>query len=98
LLFYSPVALLASASCAALEFSLRVTWSLALPTAGLLACLWVLTLVDHLALFLDTRLVSGPASTRNAWHHTMRRYFVGYVRRSGIEIGARLLDRTLFLP
>src|SRR5581483_6268876 len=47
---------------------------------------------------LDVQLVIGPATPRNPWHGTIRRYFRGYVRRNGIEVDKRLLERTLFLP
>lgn len=98
LLLYAPVVALTLEACDALAVSSRATWALALPAAGLLACFWVLTVVDNLAVFLDVHLVTGPASERNPWHGTMRRYLGGYLRRLGLEVDSHLLERTLLLP
>lgn len=97
LLAWAPLLWLTHAACAALGLEERLTLGLAVPAAGLLGALWFLTLVDNLALYLDTRLVEGPASARNPWHATYRRYFLGYVRRLGVDVGGRL-DQVLFLP
>jgi hypothetical protein len=95
---YAPVVMLTLDGSEALAFSSRATWALAMPAAGLFACFWLLTLIDNLAVYLDVRLVVGPATDRNPWHCTMRRYFLGYLKRNGVEVGAHVLDRTLFLP
>jgi hypothetical protein len=76
----------------------RLLWTLILPLAGLLAAFLLVSLVDNLSLLLDRLLVDGPASTENPWHPAIKRYFLGYLRRSGIQIEQRLLDRALFLP
>jgi hypothetical protein len=95
---YLPIGMLTLDGAAALALSPRATWALALPAAGLFACFWMLTLVDNLAIWLDSKLVHGAATDRNPWHFTMRSYLRGCLRRNGVEIGDRLLDRTLFLP
>jgi hypothetical protein len=69
-----------------------------LPAAGLFTWLWWLLFCDNLATFLDAKLVDGSASARNPWHPTIKKYFLGYVRRLGVEIDRRLVDRVLFLP
>jgi hypothetical protein len=98
LVLYVPILWLALAACAALGLPERATLALALPAVGIVAYAWLLTLVDNLALFLDVRLVTGPATARSPWHATIKRYFRGYVRRNGVELDATLFERTLFLP
>jgi hypothetical protein len=98
LLVQLPVLTLTPLLCHALGWSDRATMMVVLPAAGLFAWLWLLTLVDNLSTFLDTRLVEGLANARNPWHRTIRKYFLGYVRRNRIEIDRRLFERTLFLP
>ena len=68
------------------------------PACGLLAWFWLFSLADNLSLFLDERLVEGAPSTANPWHRAARKYFLGYLRRLGIDLGPKLLDRVLFLP
>ncbi|MGZ3429738.1 MAG: hypothetical protein ACXVCV_23970, partial [Polyangia bacterium] len=98
LLLYAPILLVAWMACDAVGLPQRATLALALPAVGLLVYVWLLTLVDNLALFLDAQLVVGPATARNPWHATIKRYFRGYVRRNGVELDAALFERTLFLP
>src|SRR5262249_53701144 len=98
LLVQVPVLSITLLVCHALGWSQRITIVLVLPAAGLLGWLWLLTLCDNLSTFLDARLVEGPANSRNPWHRTIRKYFLGYVRRNGVELDPRLLERTLFLP
>jgi hypothetical protein len=95
---YAPVALLTLYGSEALQLSSRATFALALPAAGLFAGFWLLTLIDNLALYLDVHLVNGASTERNPWHGTIRRYFMGYLRRNGVELGSHLVDDTLFLP
>lgn len=76
----------------------RTIWMILVPLLGLLLHFWLLLLVDHLAHHLDARLVVGAASRSNPWHPVIKKYFMGYVRRSGLEIDGALLDRVLFLP
>jgi hypothetical protein len=95
---YLPIAMLTLDGSAALALSPRATWAIALPAAGLFACFWLLTLVDNLALYLDARLVAGTPTDRNPWHFTMRRYLRGRLRKNGVELSARMMARTLFLP
>ncbi|HJZ84877.1 MAG TPA: hypothetical protein VKN99_06870 [Polyangia bacterium] len=98
LLIQVPVLTITPLLGRAIGWSERVTMMVVLPAAGLFAWLWLLTLADNLSTFLDTRLVDGPAHARNPWHRTIRKYFLGYVRRNGVELDRRLLERTLFLP
>jgi len=98
LVVYVPLVWLTFAACESLGLPRRVTLSLALPSVGLVAYFWLLTLVDNLALYLDVHLVVGPATARNAWHATIKRYFRGYLRRNGVDVDAALFERTLFLP
>jgi hypothetical protein len=98
LLFYAPFLWLAFKWSAALGLSARATAALVIPATGLLAYFWLLTLVDNLALFLDSHLVIGPSTTRNPWHATIKRYFRGYIRRNGVPLDPHLFDHTLFLP
>jgi hypothetical protein len=98
LILYVPALWLTVRACAAIPLPDFLTYGFALPAVGLLVYFWLLTLVDNLALFLDVAMVLGPATPRNPWHGTIKRYFRGYVRRHGVELDARLLDRTLFLP
>ena len=98
LVLYALPLWLALVACAALGVSERATLALALPAVGLIVYVWLLTLVDNLALYLDSKLVVGRANARNPWHATIKRYFRGYVRRNGVELDATLFERTLFLP
>lgn len=98
LVAYAPLLWLALVACAALGVSSRVALAVALPAVGLVAIVWLLTLVDNLARFLDGKLVAGRADARNPWHATIKRYFRGYIRRTGVELDPTLFERTLFLP
>lgn len=95
---YAPVFELTRRACALAALPDRLTWAIALPSAGLLLHFWLLSLVDNLSAYLDVALVLGPATTRNSWHATIKRYLRGYVRRNVISLDAGLLDRALFLP
>jgi hypothetical protein len=95
---YLPLFWLALTAGDAVGLSRHATWMLALPTVGLFGHFWLLSLVDNLAAYLDVHLVVGPATARNPWHATIKRYFRGYIRRNGVELDAALFDRTLFLP
>jgi hypothetical protein len=95
---YAPLIVLAVNTSRAIGFPERLTLAFVVPAAGLLTHFWLLSLVDHLSLFLDAHLVSGPPAPRNPWHATIKRYFLGYVRRNVVEIDRKVLDETLFLP
>jgi hypothetical protein len=81
-----------------LGLDVRLMVGLVLPAAGLVTHLAFLLVVDGLAAYLDRAVVVGPASEQNPWHRTIKRYFLGYVRRNGIELDRALIDRALFLP
>jgi hypothetical protein len=95
---YAPLIVLAVRTSRAIGLPARPTLAFVVPAAGLLTHFWLLSLVDNLSLYLDARLVSGPPTLRNPWHATIKRYFLGYVRRNVVEIEQKLLDGTLFLP
>lgn len=95
---YAPILLLTWKACQDVALPETVTTAFMLPTAGLLAHFCLLSLIDNLAVYLDVKLVSGPASTRNPWHATIKRYFRGYVRRNGVQLDTKVFERTLFLP
>jgi hypothetical protein len=95
---YAPLIVLAVRTSRAIELPERLTLAFVVPAAGLLTHFWLLSLVDNLSLYLDARLVSGLPTPRNPWHATIKRYFLGYVRRNVVEIDQKLLDETLFLP
>ncbi len=97
LLAYLPVGLAVLAAGGWFGLSDRALWMLVLPSVGLLACFWVLVLVNVLSAYLDRRLVDGLATANNPWHHTLRRYLRGYVRRTGADVSPSLLSRILFL-
>jgi hypothetical protein len=81
-----------------LGLDLRLSVGVLLPAVGLLTHLAFLLVVDGLAAYLDRAAVVGAASEQNPWHRTIKRYFLGYVRRNGIDLDRALIDRTLFLP
>jgi hypothetical protein len=95
---YAPIALLALETCRGARIPDRETFALVFPAIGLGASFWFLSVVDNLSAILDAKLVLGPATERNPWHATIKRYFLGYVRRLGVEIDPDLIDRALFLP
>lgn len=94
----APILFVAMRACAASDVPERVTVAVVLPAVGLVAYFCLLALVDNLTLFLDVQLVIGPATERNPWHGTIRRYCRGYLRRNGADFDGALFARTLFLP
>jgi hypothetical protein len=98
LLLYVPIFMVTLYASEAAAIPERITTALVLPTVGLVCWFWFLSLVDNLSVFLDEKLVEGSASVRNEWHPTIRKYFMGYVRRNGISIDRRLIEYGLFLP
>lgn len=94
----APLFLLTMRACSASGVPERVTLAVVLPAVGLVAHFCLLALVDNLTLFLDVQLVIGPATERNPWHGTIKRYCRGYLRRNGVELPGALFERTLFLP
>ena len=94
----APILFVAMRACAASDVPERVTVAVVLPAVGLVAYSCLLALVDNLTLFLDVQLVIGPATERNPWHGTIRRYCRGYLRRNGVDFDGALFARTLFLP
>lgn len=94
----APILFIAMRACAASDVPERVTVAVVLPAVGLVAWFCLLALVDNLTLFLDVQLVIGPATERNPWHGTIRRYCRGYLRRNGVDFDGALFARTLFLP
>jgi hypothetical protein len=98
LLAYVPLLMLARMLASAMMLPDRITYALIFPAAGLIADFWLLAVVEALAIWLDGKRVHGIATERNPWHGTIKRYFMGYVRRNGVELDRELLDRVLFLP
>jgi len=68
------------------------------PAVALLASLTVATWVAAMTPWLDDAYVAGDATIDNAWHHQIHRYFMGYVRRYGLDLDPELISRILFLP
>jgi hypothetical protein len=95
---YAPVAILTLRTCAEIALPDRMTLAFVLPAVGLVTHFWLLSLVDNLSLYLDRKLVTGLPTPRNPWHATIRRYFLGYVKRNVVAIDEKVLERTLFLP
>lgn len=69
-----------------------------MPLVGLMTYFWALALIDNLALVLDRHLVDRQADLHNPWHSAIKKYFMGYVRRSGLALDEDLLQRILLLP
>jgi hypothetical protein len=95
---YAPILFLVWKACKDVALPESVTTAFLLPLAGLLAHFCLLSLVDNLSVYLDTKLVTGVASARNPWHATIKRYFRGYIRRNGVNLEEKAFERTLFLP
>ena len=95
---YAPVAILTLRTCAEIALPDRMTLAFVLPAVGLVTHFWLLSLVDNLSLYLDRKLIIGLPTPRNPWHATIRRYFLGYVKRNVVSIDEKILERTLFLP
>ena len=76
----------------------RTTWIVMVPLFGLLCHFWLASLVEHVTLHLDRVLVVGKATPDNGWHPVVKKYFMGYLRRAGLELERSMLDRILFLP
>jgi hypothetical protein len=98
LLGFVPVAVAALWLGRFFQLDRRTTLMLVAPACGLLAWFWLFSLADNLSLFIDKRLIKGAPSSANPWHRAARKYFLGYLRRLGIDLSPKLLDRVLFLP
>lgn len=97
-LVQAPIVWTAWRTAEALALPRGATLAVVVPCAGLLGHFWLLSLVDNLSLYLDAALVVGPATERNPWHATIRRYFRGYLRRNGVDVAPDLFARALLLP
>jgi hypothetical protein len=95
---HAPLFVLTLRVCAEIELPTRATFAFAVPVAGLVTHFLLLSVVDNLSVYLDKKLVVWPPTARNPWHATIKRYFTGYVRRNVVDIDAKIMDRTLFLP
>lgn len=82
----------------ALGVTPRTTWMLLVPLWGLVLYASLLALVDRLAIYIDRKLVVGKAAAENPWHPVIKKYFLGYVRRAGLQLDRAVIDKTLFLP
>ncbi|MBK7863789.1 MAG: hypothetical protein IPJ65_35325 [Archangiaceae bacterium] len=98
LLAWWPLVAVTAAAANAAGLTPSVARLVLLPAVLLTACFFIASLTEHLALYLDSKRVEGPATARNAWHATVRKYFLGYLKRSGIVLQRRFLERALFLP
>jgi len=94
----SPVFVAVTFVTLAAGVSLEVTALLVVPAAALFGCLLLFLLIDQFTAYLDDLLVDGSVARDNPWHRSIKKYLLGYVRRSGLRISERLLDATLFLP
>lgn len=70
---------------------------LAFPTLVIAFWFWLLSIAETLSSALDDTYVEGSAGLENPWHFAIQKYFLGYVRRMGIEIDLQSLEKIYFL-
>ncbi len=97
-LFFVPIACLVFWTVVSYPQYQRFTVIVVAPLLGIIFRGWWLAVVECCAVYLDRRLVEGPASTQNPWHRDVKKYFQGYLNRTGWLIEEKLLERLLFLP
>jgi len=98
LVLWLPLFTLTAFACKQAGLDSTTTLTIAVPCVGLWGCFFLASLGEHVSRWLDVRLVDGPPDTRNEWHATVRKYFMGYVRRGGLVLQRRFLEKALFLP
>ena len=98
ILYFLPLGLFISWAGPALELPRSILMSTVTPIVFLLAGFWVCLLVERLTPFLDQNYIYGHSSTENIYHWNIRKYFIGYLRRLGLDFDESLLDKVLFLP
>jgi len=70
---------------------------LLLPLSGLFFIYWLALMLDVFSMSIDISLSDGKLDIDSIWHLKTRDYFIGYLKRNGVTLNKRLIDKTVFL-
>lgn len=79
-----------------IPFSYYLT--IVLPISLFYIWFWFKFVFEIFALYLDQKIVLGPALDTNPWHESVMKYLEQYQKRMNFSIDSKLLKRILFLP
>ena len=81
-----------------LELAMQPVWFLIFPVLALTQMAIYVSLSTFFALILDRKKVTGKVSQNDVWDDEIRRYFMGYYQRLGLDIPLSILEPIRFLP
>jgi hypothetical protein len=67
------------------------------PLSGLYFSYWVALMLDVFSMSIDINLSDGDLDIDSIWNLKTRNYFIGYLKRNGVTLNKRLIDKTVFL-
>ena len=67
------------------------------PLSGLYFSYWVALMLDVFSMSIDVNLSDGDLDIDSIWNLKTRSYFIGYLKRNGVTLNKRLIDKTVFL-
>jgi len=67
------------------------------PLSGLYFSYWVALMLDVFSMSIDINLSDGDLDIESIWNLKTRDYFIGYLKRNGVTLNKRLIDKTVFL-
>ena len=70
---------------------------LVLPLSGLYFIYWAGLMLDVFSMSIDISLSDGKLDIDSVWNLKTRNYFIGYLKRNGVTLNKRLIDKTVFL-
>lgn len=97
-LFYVPVGVGIFYVCRTLDITTGVAALIVAPSMALFARFWISLLIESLTIAIDDMLLAELPTEENTWNIELRRYVMGYVKRTGWNIDSSLIEKTLFLP
>ena len=73
-------------------------WYCIVPVLLLMEYLLIVFTSLLVCVLLDKKYIKGKIKKNKAWDREIRRYFMGYYKRMGLNIPLSILDNILFLP
>ena len=73
-------------------------FQLLLPLSGLFLFYWFGLILDVLAMSIDVKLSGGKVNYNNVWSSSVHKYFVNHLKRNGVALDPRLVNKIIFLP
>ncbi|WP_455200555.1 hypothetical protein, partial [Kaarinaea lacus] len=67
------------------------------PLSGLYFSYWVALMLDVFSMSIDINLSDGDLDIDSIWNLKTRNYFIGYLKRNGVTLNKRLIDKTVFV-